>query len=128
MSKTSLWLFLIVPLALSIATVSFAARYSVIEPHLWFYALTILAFSLVSVFGLVAAFRTTADRNKSLFGNVALTVTLMKIIVAVALAIGYVLLTPDISSWFILPFFLIYLYFTIYETFALIQIGRHPYD
>lgn len=128
MNKGILWLLLLVPLALSVFTVVFAARYRTIEPHLSFYSITILSFLLVSAIGLIAGFRTTANRNKSLFGGIALAVTLAKIFVAVLLAVVYVKLYPDISNWFILPFFLIYLYFTIYETFALIQIGRHPYS
>ena len=76
----------------------------------------------------MAGFKTTGHRNKNLFGSIALSVTLAKIIVSILLVVIYFKLYPEISNWFILPFFLIYLYFTIYETFALIQIGRHPYS
>lgn len=128
MSKRSLWYSLSAPILLSILTIAYAAKYKIITPHLEFYFITIATFIIICVLGLLAAFRTTAHRNKSLFGSVALAVTLAKIFAAVLLAAIYSKMNPEISNWFILPFFLIYLYFTIYETFALIQIGRHPYS
>jgi hypothetical protein len=128
MSKRSLWYYLSVPTLLSVLTIAFASKYSVIKPHIEFYIITIFSFILLSALGLIAGFRTTAHRNKNLFSSIALALTLGKIIIAVILAVVYIELYPEISNWFILPFFLIYLYFTIYETFAMVQIGRHPYS
>ena len=128
MNKRTLWYYLSIPTLLSVLTIAFASKYSVITPHIEFYVISIIAFLILSAIGLISGFRTTAHRNKNMFSSIALALTLAKIIVAVVLAVVYIELYPEISNWFILPFFLIYLYFTIYETFAMVQIGRHPYS
>lgn len=127
MNSKRLWTLLSLPLILSGITLIFALQYSAVQEHWVFYLLSLIFFTLSSVLANLLGFKTTGASNKSLFGSVALAMMTFKMMGAALFAIVYFKLYPESSRWFILPFFLMYLYFAIYETFALVHIGRFPY-
>jgi len=62
--------------------------------------------------------------NKHDFTNVSLGVTIGKIFIAILFILGYnQLMQPD-SRFFIIPFFLMYLIYTIFETYIMMKLGR----
>jgi len=128
MNSNRLWMLLSLPVILSGITLLFAFQYSTIQEHWIFYLLCFLFFISSSILANILGLKTTGASNKSLFGSVALAMMTFKMLGAALFAIVYIKLYPESSRWFILPFFLMYLYFVVYETFALVQIGRFPYQ
>ena len=68
---------------------------------------------------------TAKSTNKSLFTGVVLGFTFGKIFLSLFVVIGYYELTQPTSKIFLLPFFIVYLVFTIFETYLMMQIGQH---
>jgi len=68
---------------------------------------------------------TAKSTNKSLFTGVILGFTFGKIFLSLLVVIGYVQLAQPASKIFLLPFFIVYLIFTIFETYLMMQIGQH---
>ncbi|MTB50185.1 hypothetical protein [Lewinella sp. W8] len=67
--------------------------------------------------------RTAAAKNKFLFGNAFLGITMVKLFLCGGVAAAYILLGAPENKLFIIPFFLIYLTFTLLEVVALVKIA-----
>lgn len=68
---------------------------------------------------------TAKSTNKSLFTGVVLGFTFGKIFLSLFVVLGYYELAQPASKIFLLPFFIVYLIFTIFETYLMMQIGQH---
>ena len=68
---------------------------------------------------------TATSSNKSLFTGVVLGFTFGKIFLSLLVVAGYYELAHPASKIFLLPFFIVYLIFTIFETYLMMQIGQH---
>jgi hypothetical protein len=68
--------------------------------------------------------KTAQSSNKGLFTGIVLGFTFGKIFLSLLIVIGYHQLAQPNSKIFILPFFLVYLIFTIFETYIMMQIGQ----
>ena len=115
---------LLLPLLLSILTLGFALYKPIFEPHLWFYSICLFTFLGFAFFAVLAGLKTHNHRNPGLFGTIILSIMTFKMLTGIMLVAIYVKLYPAPDKWFVLPFFLMYLYFTIFEAWALIRIGR----
>lgn len=69
--------------------------------------------------------KTAKSSNKGLFTAVVLGFTFGKIFLSLFTVIGYFKLGNPSSKLFLLPFFIVYLIFTIFETYLMMQIGQH---
>jgi hypothetical protein len=67
--------------------------------------------------------RTATAKNKFLFGNAFLGITMIKLFLCGGLAAAYILLGAPENKLFIIPFFLIYLTFTLLEVVVLVKIA-----
>ena len=81
-----------------------------------FFFITILMF----LFGKQAAL----SDNKHTFTNVFLGFTTGKIFLIVLFVFGYSRVTEPETKFFILPFFSMYLIYTIFETYVMMKLGR----
>ncbi len=113
-----------IPFLLSLITLGFAYSNSIFYPHLSFYLVCLLVFVLFALLAVLAGLKTYNHRNPGLFGSAVLSTMTFKMLGSILLVVVYVKLYPPVNKWFVLPFFLMYIYFTIFEAWALIQIGR----
>ena len=67
---------------------------------------------------------TAKSSNKSLFTGMVLGFTFGKIFLSIVVVIGYFKFGNPPSRLFILPFFIVYLIFTIFETYIMMQVGK----
>ncbi|NBC09622.1 MAG: hypothetical protein GVY26_20715 [Bacteroidetes bacterium] len=81
-----------------------------------FFFITILMFH----FGRQAAL----SDNKHTFTNVFLGFTTGKIFLIILFVFGYSRMTEPETKFFILPFFSMYLIYTIFETYVMMKLGR----
>lgn len=91
-----------------------------------FLDLSLYAILLFSIFAIVIFFismKFIHHRNQFLFGNIILISTFVKILLSMATIFTYYYLKAPESKLFILPFLMVYLIFTIFETIFLVQIN-----
>ncbi len=91
-----------------------------------FMDLSIYALLLFSLFALAIYFisiKFIYHSNKYLFGNIILISTFVKILLSMATIFTYYYFKSPESKLFILPFLVVYLIFTIFETIFLVQIN-----
>ena len=72
--------------------------------------------------------RTAGARNRMLFTNVFMGVTLVKMFFCGAIVVAYALLAAPQNRLFVVPFFTSYLVFSVFEVIFLIQLSgeTHP--
>ncbi len=126
MKHLNYWTGLVLPLVLSGITLIITNAWEVFSSHLNFYLLSMVAFLLLSVLSLFLGQKTSLHRNKSLFGAVVLASITFKMLLSILIIVIYIQEFATPEKWFVLPFFLMYLYFTLYETYALVNIGQLP--
>ena len=68
---------------------------------------------------------TAKNKDTNLFTGVVLGFTFGKIFLSFLIVVGYHQLAQPTSKIFLLPFFIVYLIFTIFETYLMMQIGQH---
>lgn len=68
--------------------------------------------------------RTAGAENKFLFGNIFMGITMLKMFVCGGVLFAYSMLTTPPNNYFVVPFFITYFAFTIYEVvFLVIEAG-----
>lgn len=82
----------------------------------FFIVLTILMF----IFG----YRAAQSSNKNHFTNTVMGFTMGKIFLSIIIILAYNQLVKPETKLFILPFFGIYLIFTIFETYFMMKLGK----
>jgi hypothetical protein len=96
-------------------------QFADVQPIAW---ISLGIFVLLSVVMYYAGRKAAFSDNKHDFTNVSLGVTIGKIFIAILFILGYnQLIQPD-SRFFIIPFFLMYLIYTIFETYIMMKLGR----
>lgn len=81
-------------------------------------------FVLLSIVMFYAGRKAAFSENKHDFTNVSLGITIGKIFIAILFILGYEQLMQPDSRFFIIPFFLMYLIYTIFETYIMMKLGR----
>ncbi|HMQ46250.1 MAG TPA: hypothetical protein PKA00_02380 [Saprospiraceae bacterium] len=86
--------------------------------------ISLAAFVLLSI-GMYAFGKSAAQHeNKNLFTNVVMGFTMIKLFLTIAVVLGYnEIMQPD-NKAFIIPFFGIYLIYTVYETWFMMRLGK----
>lgn len=82
------------------------------------------AFVSLSVLMYLAGYRAAMSENKNDFTNAILGFTVAKMFLAILVLIGYTQLARPQDKLFIIPFFGIYLIYTIFETYFMMKLGR----
>ncbi|NBC25179.1 MAG: hypothetical protein GVX78_06150 [Bacteroidetes bacterium] len=124
MTKSQIGYGLLLTVILAVITLVIANRNPVFTPHLYFYIICLIAFLLFTSLSLFVGLKTYNHRNPGLFGTAAISTMTFKMMVSILLVVVYVKVFASPDKWFVLPFFLMYLYFTVFEAWALIKIGR----
>ncbi len=100
-------------------------RLPVLQPHQRFSWIALGFFVVLT--GLIYLWARISARhaNPKLLLQIAMAAVLLKIVACVALVWGYVQAeSPLQNRWFLLPFFSLYLLYTIFETYILMRFSR----
>lgn len=81
-------------------------------------------FILISLGAYFGGQRAARSANKHHFTNLVLGVTFSKLMLAIVFVLGYNQLVQPGSRFFIIPFFVVYLIYTIYETYLMMKLGQ----
>ena len=113
-----------ITLLLALITLWIASSNPIFLSHLPFYGISLISFLVFAALGIAIGLKTNNHRDPGLFGASVLSIMTFKMISSILLVVIYVRVYADPDKWFVLPFFLMYLYFTIFEAWALIRIGH----
>lgn len=86
--------------------------------------ISILCFTLISVAAYLLGLKTANSTNRNDFGNVFLVITTFKLLFCSMVVWIYKALVAPEGRLFVLPFLLIYLVFTIFESYLLVRLGK----
>lgn len=67
------------------------------------------------------------NKNKLLFSRVFMGATVSKMLLSLSMVMAYFYVVQPDSKLFILPFFLIYICFTIFEVYFMTKLGNYQY-
>jgi hypothetical protein len=85
---------------------------------------SLIFFILLSLLMYFAGRQAALSENKHRFTNAIIIFTMLKMALSVLIILGYFKLAAPPTKWFILPFFTIYLIFTIFEASFLTKLGK----
>jgi len=81
-------------------------------------------FFFLTVLLYFAGRRAAGSTNKNDFTSVVMAFTLGKLLLIIAAIFGYSQLARPETNFFILPFFSMYLIYTIFETYVMMKLGK----
>ncbi len=100
-------------------------QFSIFRPYLPFSFACLSLFLILTLAMYIVGEKTARSSNKSLFTSMVLVFTFGKILLSFAIVLLYYYLAAPASKVFLLPFFIVYLIFTIFETYLMMQIGKY---
>ena len=86
--------------------------------------ISLAAFVALCILMYLAGHRAAMSDNKNDFSNAVLGFTAGKMFLAIFVIFGYIQLAQPPDKLFIIPFFAIYLIYTIFETYFMMKLGR----
>ncbi|MCO6488839.1 MAG: hypothetical protein J5I98_10495 [Phaeodactylibacter sp.] len=86
--------------------------------------ISLAAFVGLSILMYLAGRRAAESDNKNDFTNAVLGFTAGKMFLAILVLLGYSQLAQPPDKLFIIPFFAVYLIYTIFETYFMMKLGR----
>ncbi len=95
-----------------------------LQSHSSFSWLFLAFFTVLSIGMYFAGKKAAGSKNKNDFTSVALGFTIAKLFCVVLIVFFYNKIVQPESNLFILPFLVIYVIFTIYETYFMMQLGK----
>ncbi len=118
------WLGLLLVTVLAAAAAIGLAQVAVLAPHWILSLVAIILFFLLSVGVFYLGKYTARSTNRHTFTNVILGFTIVKMFLSGGGILMYALLAEPQDKLFILPFFLIYLLYTVFEVYVLIRLAQ----
>ncbi|GAB5555360.1 MAG: hypothetical protein Sapg2KO_49510 [Saprospiraceae bacterium] len=104
--------------------VYFIHQIPALQEHLSLGWISLGFFIGLSVFMFLVGKRAAASENKNNFTNAFLIFLMLKLFLCASLMIGYLKIFEPETKLFILPFFSLYIIYTIFEVFFLIKLGK----
>jgi len=83
-------------------------------------------FVILSVFTYAIGAKAAVSPNKNAFTAVIMGFLFFKMMLSIAFLVIYHQQYPPDSKWFLAPFFIVYLCYTIFETHFMIKLGKLP--
>ena len=90
--------------------------------------ISISFFVLLSILMYELGYRASFSSNKFAFTNIVIVFMVGKMLFSVVLIVVFSKLARPESRWFLVPFFAIYLFYTIYETYFMMKLGKMKPD
>ena len=107
--------------ALVIAASGWVPVLAAYQPFAWLCLGFFVGFTVLSYF---QAARAASDANPNTFLRLAILLIAVKMASCVLLVWAYVHQNPPETNWFLLPFFCLYVAYTIFETHMLMRLGK----
>lgn len=85
---------------------------------------SLIFFIILSIIVFHLGLRLVKSRNKNDFSRLVLGFTGFKMMLSVALVFIYQSVMEPTNRWFVIPFLIIYVLYTIFETYFLMRLGR----
>lgn len=85
---------------------------------------SLIFFNLLSIVVFHLGLRMIKSRNKNDFSRLVLGFTGFKMMLSIAVVFIYQSVAEPTDRWFVIPFLLIYVVYTIFETYFLMRLGR----
>ena len=98
--------------------------FPIIHSHQFFLLGSILFYSLLSIAMFYLAAKAAVSKDKNAFTRLVMILTFIKLLLTVVLVIFYKKIANPDDITFIIPFFLIYFAYTIFETIFLSRLGK----
>lgn len=102
----------------------FLNRLAQLQPYSILSWISLAAFMALSALMYLAGRRAALSDNKNDFTNAILGFTMGKMFLAILVVFGYSQLARPPDKLFIIPFFAVYLIYTIFETYFMMKLGR----
>jgi hypothetical protein len=109
---------------LSVVFIACLNYFPVLQAHQLLSWLSLLFFTTISLAAYFFGLKAANSTNKNDFNNVFIVLTTAKLLISLFLVWLYQIFTEPTTKLFILPFFLIYIIFTIFESYILIRLGK----
>lgn len=98
--------------------------YPLLLPYRDFGAICLFFFVALSCLMYVTGRRAAVSSQQNFFTQLILVFTIVKMFLSIVIVFVYFKATEPASNWFLLPFFLVYLIYTIFESYFMIRIGK----
>lgn len=99
-------------------------RVSLFTGHQPLYWTTFGVYILITLLLFWVGRKLAGSSNRNAFTQFVMIALFAKMALTMAVLVAYLKLSEPASKYFILPFFVVYLAFTIYETYMLMNVGR----
>jgi hypothetical protein len=86
--------------------------------------IAIVLFTLLTLLVFWRAKVAAASANRHSFTNVVMGITMLKMFFSIVIIYAYLVLAEPTNKLFVLPFFGIYIIYTAYEVYAMMQLSR----
>ncbi|MCB0518801.1 MAG: hypothetical protein H6577_19130 [Lewinellaceae bacterium] len=81
-------------------------------------------FAGITVVMYLMAVKAAVSKDKNAFTRLIMVFTFVKLFLSITIIIAYTKVAQPTGKYFILPFFLVYLVFTIFETLFMTKLGK----
>ncbi|MCB0651219.1 MAG: hypothetical protein KDC85_08090 [Saprospiraceae bacterium] len=88
---------------------------------------SILFFILWTLLMFFISRKAAQNENKNIFTNAILGFTFAKLFISAGIVYAYFKITEPESRFFLIPFFGVYLIYTIFETYFMMKLGKTQY-
>lgn len=95
-----------------------------LQPHTPLSWISLGLFTLLTVAMYYSGSRALHSQNKNDFTNVVMGFTTGKMFLAIAIIFGYLKLVEPTDKLFIIPFFTVYLIYTVFEVYLMMKMSR----
>ena len=96
----------------------------VLSPFIGFYLISIGFFFLLSLAMFFTSAKAAVSKDKNSFTRLIMVFTMVKLFLTVIIVVLYQRLAKPENVIFILPFFIIYIAFTVFETIFMTKLGK----
>ncbi len=100
------------------------SQYPQFQPFQVFSYISTVCFILFSLGMYFLSYRAALSPDKNLFLQQVLGTTFMKMFLCIVVIVGYFELTHPISKMYAVPFLIVYLIFTIFETYFMMKLSK----
>ena len=101
------------------------SQIAILQPYLLFSFISLALFMLLTLVMFLFGEKTAKSSNKNLFTTLVLGFTFLKIFLSLFVVIAYYKVGNPSSKVFLIPFFIVYLIFTIFETYLMMKISKN---
>jgi hypothetical protein len=98
--------------------------YPPFSPFFGFGLICLFFFVALSIIMYITGSRAAVSPQQGFFTQLILVFTIVKMFLSIIVVFVYFKVAKPGSSWFLLPFFLVYLIYTIFESYFMIRIGK----